>query len=207
MKSSSEITTIANESSTRLSSVTDQVSNSSIIKNNTEQKCIKSPSEITTNTNESSTNSITNNNTAQFLMKSPSEINTITNESSTRLSSVTNQVSNSSNTNNNCDQFSMKSPSVITTNNNESSIKLSSSTNQVSKSKSLDPTLINNNDLEISILKRYNPSKYYNFDPYFGHNNNIKRYVRRNITLKIRVEGAEDSNKIESRNLSSSIFF
>ena len=48
---------------------------------------------------------------------------------------------------------------------------------------------------------------YYNFDAYLGDNNNIKIYVRRSITLKIRVEGTEDSNKIESINLSTSIFF
>ena len=168
MKSPSEITTIANESSLKLSSVTDQVSNSTIANNNTEQKCTKLPSEITTITNELSTNSITKNNTEQIYMNSPSEINTITNKSSTKLFSVTNQVSNS------------KSP---------------------------DPTLINNNDSKISTLKRYDPSKYYNFDSSFGDNNNIETYVRRNITLKICVEGAEDSNKIESMNLLSSNCF
>ena len=56
----------------KLSSVTDQVSNSSILKNNTEQKCMKSPSEITT----------------------------IANVSSTKLSSVTDQVSKSTISNN-----------------------------------------------------------------------------------------------------------
>ena len=194
MKSPFEITTIPNKSSTKLSSTTNQVSKSLISNNNTEQICMNSPSDITTITNESSTSSIINNNTEQCLMKSPSEINTITNESSTKLSSITNQVSKSSITNNNCNPFSMKSPSVITT-------------NQVSKSKSPDPTLINNNNVEISTLKRYDTSMYYYFDACLGDNNNIKIYVRRSITLKIRLEGVEDSNKIGSINLSSSILF
>ena len=43
----------------------------------------------------------------------------------------------------------MKSPSVITTNINESSTKLPSATNNISKSKSPDPTLVNNNGLEM----------------------------------------------------------
>ena len=42
---------------------------------------------------------------------------------------------------------------------------------------------------------------YYNFDPCFGDNNNIKTYVRRSITFNFFVE---DSNKIESINLSTS---
>ena len=51
MKSPSEITTIANELSTKLSSVTDQVSNSTILNNITNQKCMKSQSEIILNKN------------------------------------------------------------------------------------------------------------------------------------------------------------
>ena len=137
--------------------------------------------------------SITNSNTEQICIKSPSKITTNTNESSTKLSSTTDQVSKSSITNNNCDQCSMKSPSEITT--------------IINESKSPDPTLINNNDLVITTLKKYEPSMYYNFDPCLGDNNNIKTYVRRSITLNIRVEGAEDSNKIKSINLSSFNFF
>ena len=64
MKSSSEITTIINESSTKLSSATNQVYKSLI----------------------------TNNNCHQLLMKSPSEITSIINESSTKLPSATDQV-------------------------------------------------------------------------------------------------------------------
>ena len=101
----------------------------------------------------------------------------------------------------------MKSPSGITTIINKSSTKLSSATDQVSKSKSPDLTLIINDDLVISTLKRYEPSMYYNFDACLGGNNNIKTYVRRSITLNIRLEGVEYSNKIESINLSSSIIF
>ena len=44
---------------------------------------------------------------------------------------------------------------------------------------------------------------YYNFDPCLGDNINIKTNVRRSITLNIRVE---DSNTIESNNLSTSKF-
>ena len=51
MKSPSEITTISNE----LSYVTDQVSNSSISNDNTEQIYMKSSSKITKISNESST--------------------------------------------------------------------------------------------------------------------------------------------------------
>ena len=58
-----------------------------------------------------------------------------------------------------------------------------------------------------STLKIYDPSAYYNFNPCFGDNNNVETYVRRNITLNIRVDGAEDSNKIESMNLLSTNFF
>ena len=56
MKSPSEITTIDNESSTKLSSAIDQISNSSITNNNTEHLSMKSPTENTTITNESSPN-------------------------------------------------------------------------------------------------------------------------------------------------------
>ena len=140
-------------------------------------------------------------------MKSPSDITTIANVLSTKLSSVTDLVSNSSINLNNTELKCMKLPSKITIIANVSSTKLSSVTNQVSNSKSPDPTLINNNDSKISTLKRYDPSKYYNFDSCFGDNNNIETYVHRNINLKICVEGAEDSNKIESINLSSSNFF
>ena len=87
MKSPSEITTIANVSSTKVSSVTDQVSNSTISNNNTEQQFMISSFKSTTITNELFTNSITKNNTEQKCMKSPSEIKKITNESSTKLSS------------------------------------------------------------------------------------------------------------------------
>ena len=52
----SEITTIVNVSSTKLSSVTGQVSNFTIANNKIEQKCIESPSEIITNIKESLTN-------------------------------------------------------------------------------------------------------------------------------------------------------
>ena len=105
----------------------------------------------------------------------------------------------------------MKSPSEITIIANVSSTKLSSVSGQVTMSKSPDLTLINNNESKLSTLmstlKIYDPSKYYKFDPCFGDNNNIETYVRRNITLKIRLEGVEDSNKIESRNLICSNFF
>ena len=140
-------------------------------------------------------------------MKLFSEITTIINESSTKLSSATNQVYKSLITNNNCHQLLMKSPSEITSIINESSTKLPSATDQVSKSKSSDPTLINNNDLVISILKIYELSMYYNFYACLSDNNNIKIYVRRSITLNIRVEGVEDSNMIEFINLLSSNCF
>ena len=42
MKSPSDITTIINDSSTKLSSATDQISKSLITNNNTEQLCMKS---------------------------------------------------------------------------------------------------------------------------------------------------------------------
>ena len=51
MKSPSKITTIANESSTKVSSITGQVSNSTISNNITDQNCMKSPSEIILNKN------------------------------------------------------------------------------------------------------------------------------------------------------------
>ena len=56
MKSPSEIITNNKESLIKLSSDSDQISNCSIIKNSTEQNCMKSLSEITTNANVSSTN-------------------------------------------------------------------------------------------------------------------------------------------------------
>ena len=136
-------------------------------------------------------------------MKLPSEITTIVNQSMkspSEITTITNELFTNSITKNNTEHKSMKSPSEITIIANVSSIKLSSVTGQVSKSKSPDPTLINNNESKISTLiltlKIYDLSAYYNFNPCFGENNNIETYVRWNITLKIRVDGAEDSNKI-----------
>ena len=54
---------------------------------------MKSPSEITSITNELSTNSNTKNNTEQKSMKSPSEITIVATVSSTKLSYVIDQVS------------------------------------------------------------------------------------------------------------------
>ena len=190
--------------------VTGQVSNSTIENNKIEQKSIKSPSDIITNTNESfpnlpsdsdqvSNSSTSKNSPEQNWMKSLSEITTIVNESMkspSEITTITNELSNNSITKTNTERKSIYSPSEITIIANVLSTNLSSVTGQVSKSKSPDSTLINNNESKISTLtstlKIYDPSKYYNFDPCFGDNNNIETYVRWNITLNISVEGVED---------------
>ena len=158
-------------------------------------------------------------------MKSPSGITTITNESSTELSSATGQVSKSKSPNltltNNNKVVISRTQKHIKEFSNEINIQSTNEMNTSIESTSMkslnkygilvknNPQIItydhNNNNIFSAnlLLKNYDPIMYHNFDPCLGDNNNIKTYVRRSITLNIRVE---DSNKIESINLSTSKF-
>ena len=63
----------------------------------------------------------------------------------------------------------------------------------------------NNNIFSANLpLKISDQKMYYNFNPCLSDNNNIKTYIHRIITLNIRLE---DSNNIESINLSTSNLF